>query len=403
MEDTSSTFQQGNSSPSSLDFSLCPTAATLIFLPSIYALLFLTALPGNMLSLWVFLRCISTISPTHVYLSHLSISNLLLCLTSPFLAAYYAHGSAWALNDILCQLVLHGITPVLHINIYISLLILTWVALCRFAALIQNTHASRPSTLITLLPHGFFTRLTKVTFANTVCVIVWVVSVGGIVPVTVYYSVNEAMSSTTSTEDEKGECMKVCYSPPVELGGSTSATLTVPVIIMFFVFYLLVLLCYMTVLRHIRRSRRNTPLSTSQNLLTRVFRNIVVIQVVLSVCLLPYHIYKPIFISLAHDQLELAFTYGPEICNSCHPLSTFIELKNCLFLLAALRGSTDPVMYFVLDQKFRHQTLKLLRCNQKNQWRRLIFWSTTSNPKAEQTGEGNVGTATADLSHESVL
>ncbi|KAF3843676.1 hypothetical protein F7725_002525 [Dissostichus mawsoni] len=91
----------------------------------------------NILSLWVFLRCISTISPTHVYLSHLSISNLILSLTTPFLAAYYAWGSDWTLSSVLCQLVLHGITPVLHINIYISIMILTWVALSRFASLIQ--------------------------------------------------------------------------------------------------------------------------------------------------------------------------------------------------------------------------------------------------------------------------
>ncbi|XP_047198499.1 probable G-protein coupled receptor 82 [Hippoglossus stenolepis] len=169
MDFTPFTFPPDNSSFSSSVSCLCPTAATRIFLPSVYTLLFLTALPGNALSLWVFLRCISTISPTHVYLSHLSISNLLLSLTAPFLAAYYAWGSVWTLSGALCQLVLHVITPVLHINIYISLVILTWVALCRFAVLIQHTHASRPSTCTTLLPHTFFTCLLRASFASRVC------------------------------------------------------------------------------------------------------------------------------------------------------------------------------------------------------------------------------------------
>ncbi|XP_008278179.1 probable G-protein coupled receptor 82 [Stegastes partitus] len=393
MEDALHTLSPDNVSSTPFDCPLCPTAASLYFLPSIYILLFFTALPGNILSLWVFLRCISTISPTHVYLSHLSISNLLLSITAPFLAAYYALGSVWMLSDVLCQLVLHGITPVLHINIYISLMILTCVALSRFAALIQNTHASRPSAFTTVLPHAFFTRLTKVSFANAVCVTMWVVSVGGIVPVTVYYSVNEAMScdAAAAGEAEKGQCAEVCYSPAVELGGSLSGTLTVAVITIFFVFYLLVLLSYMAVLRHVRRSRRDANITTSKSLLSRVLRNIVVIQVVLSVCLLPYHIFKPIFISLAQSPCT-------NTRNDCHPLSIFVELKNCLFLLAALRASTDPVMYFLLDRTFRSQTLRLLRCNQKIPERRQKFWLTTesTNQKVEKVGEENVVAATVD-------
>lgn len=272
-------FPHSNASLS--DLSLCPTAATLFFLPTSYCLLFLTALPGNALSLWVFLRRISTISPTHIYLTHLSISNLLLSLTTPFLAAYYARGSVWSLTAVQCQIVLHGITPVLHINIYISLMNLTWVALSRFAALIQKTHASRPSSCVTLLPNAFFTHFTRVSFAHSTCIVVWVVSVGCTVPVTVYYSVIEAMRPDDGAS-EQSECPEVCYSPDVELGGSLSAALTVPVITMFFVFYLMVLLSYMTVLRHIRRSRRNTNVTTSQSLLTKVLRNIVVIQVTMT-------------------------------------------------------------------------------------------------------------------------
>lgn len=276
MENTS--FPSENTSFSSV-LTLCPTTATLFFLPSFYTLFFLTSLPGNALSLWVFFRCISTTSPIHVYLSHLSISNLLMCLTAPFLVAYYAQSSVWMLSGFFCQLVLHAVTPVLHINIYISVVILTWVALSRFATLIQHTHASRPSVCIKLLPHSFFTCLTRTSFASKVCATVWVVAVGGTVPVTVYYSLNEAAAGGGGDEAEKEGHVEVCYNPAVEVGGSLSAAFNVPVITIFFVFYLLVLLSYMIVLRHIGRSRRNTNINASQSLLGRVFRNILVIQV----------------------------------------------------------------------------------------------------------------------------
>lgn len=281
MEYTPYTFPSDNTSFSSV-LSLCPTTATLFYLPCIYTLFFLTSLPGNALSLWVFVWCISTISPTHVYLSHLSISNLLTCLTAPFLAAYYAQASVWTLSGFLCQLVLHGVTPMLHINIYISIVILTWLALSRFAALIQHTHASRPSVCTKLLPHRFFACLTRTSFASRVCATVWVVAVGGIVPVTVYYSVIEAAAGSGGDEAEKEGSVEVCYNPAVELGGSLSAAFTVPIITMFFMFYLLVLLSYITVLRHIGHSRRNTNITASHSLLGRVLRNILVIQVVIS-------------------------------------------------------------------------------------------------------------------------
>ncbi|XP_078118803.1 putative G-protein coupled receptor 82 isoform X2 [Sander vitreus] len=404
MEYTTYTFPLDNASHSSSVPPLCPTSATLFFLPSVYTLLFLTALPGNVLSLWVFLRCISATSPIHIYLSHLSISNLMLSLTAPFLAAYYARGSVWTQSGVLCQLVLHGVTPVLHINIYISIMILMWVALSRFAALIQHTHASRPSGCATLLPRGFFDCLKRTSFASRVCAAVWAVAVGGIVPVTVYYSVNEAVSGEAAA---KGGCAEVCYNPAVEIGGIWSATVAVPVITLFFVFYLLVLLSYMMVLRHIQRSRRSTSVPTSQCLLGRVFRNIAVIQIVLSVCLLPYHIFKPIFIYLAHYQHQLKYSPGPNICNHCHPLSTFVELKNCLLLLAALRGSTDPLMYFLLDKTFRLQTIRLLRCKQNNPESRretqMCSVTGSGNQKAAQLVAGNVATATAGLSQGSVL
>ncbi|XP_020487609.2 probable G-protein coupled receptor 82 [Labrus bergylta] len=368
-----------NSSPpdntsSSFVLSLCPTATTLFILPSTYTLLFLTALPGNALSLWVFQRCITSISPTHVYLSHLSVSNLMSSLTMPFLAAYYARGSAWPLSSALCQLVLHVITPNYLINMYISLIILTLVALNRFASLIKHTHASRPSTCTTLLPNRFFTCLTRTAFAHRVCVAMWVVAVGGIVPVTVYYSVKETTADAEKGVGSGGE--GVCYSPAVELGGALSAVLNAPLILLFFVFYLLVLLCYMTVLRHIRRSRRSTNIPTSHSQLGRVLRNIVVIQVVLSVCLLPYHIFKPVFIYLAHDQPMLTFSTRPD---TCHPLSTIVELKSFLIFLAELRGATDPLMYFLLDKMFRSQTLRLFRCNKPDSGSRHVHCSITGS------------------------
>lgn len=51
-------------------------------------------------------------------------------------------------------------------------------------------------------------------------------------------------------------------------------------------------------------------------------------QIVLSVCLLPYHIFKPIFIYLASKQALLIPGHGID----CHPLSGMVEVTTIIFL-----------------------------------------------------------------------
>ncbi|KAF7658504.1 hypothetical protein LDENG_00011370 [Lucifuga dentata] len=168
------------------------------------------------------------------------------------------------------------------------------------------------------------------------------------------------------------------------------------------------LLSYVTVLRHIRRSRRSTSIQTSRGLLARVLRNIIVIQVVITVCLLPYYIFKPIFNSVVHEQHQLtspphnSSAPGVHTIIQCHPFSFLIELKNCLVLLATLRSSIDPVVYFLLDKTFRHLTLRLFRCTSKtDQDSSPDDRMSGANQRTEKLGVGTE-TPTADLSHERV-
>ncbi|KAM3861915.1 LOW QUALITY PROTEIN: putative G-protein coupled receptor 82 [Diretmus argenteus] len=197
----------------------------------------------------------NALNPTQIYLSHLSFSNLLLSIATPFLAAYYAQGSVWPWGSVLCQLML-SVPPVIYMNIYLGVIIPTWVALSR-STLIQHTHASRLSACTTLLPNTFFICLRRATFVHRVCATVWVVvrrrGGGGVL------------------QPSNGEW-----------GGSVSIACNVAGIILFFVCFLMVLLSYMTVVQHTRRSRRSANITDSRSLLPRVFCNIVVIQVAMN-------------------------------------------------------------------------------------------------------------------------
>jgi len=267
---------------------LCPTSATLIALPCFYILLFITGLPGNMLSLWVSLRRISATAPTQVYLSHLSVSNLLVSLTTPFMAMYYVQAAARPATSVLCQLVLHVATPVLHVNIHLAVVLLTWVALSRLAILTCRTPG---------VCGAFISCLRRASFARGVCVGSWVVVGGVTTSVTLYYSVKEIRSDRADggrggaaangsqawdERDQEKEEVALCYRAATELGGNLSAAGQVITITIFFACLLLVLLCYVLLFVHIRRLRLNAKMTASQGLHGRVLRNIVVIKVLVN-------------------------------------------------------------------------------------------------------------------------
>ncbi|XP_065107454.1 probable G-protein coupled receptor 82 [Paramisgurnus dabryanus] len=339
-----------NSSRAEFNIShLCQTSATSIVLPVMYTLMFLIGLPGNTLSLWVFMKKIAIKTSTHIYLINLGISNLILCLTMPFLAIYYANGRKWAKNNTMCQIAINGLTPVLHINICIGVMILSWVALSRFASLIQHSHANRPSRWLKVLPRAFLSRNRHARLAHALCLVTWAIVVLCVIPFVVQYSVRV----TANVEDVR----KVCYSAAVEVGGAGSHVFALVAVSLFFVFFLLVLGSYMAVIRHIWRSKKSVAISDTQRVYARVFRNIVIIKLVLVVCLLPHHIYKAIFIHMVKEQ-SLSESLPSD---ACHPLSVHVEIKNMLLCLATLRCCTDPVMYFMLDKTFRRHANGLLR------------------------------------------
>ncbi|KAI5107105.1 probable G-protein coupled receptor 82 isoform X1 [Silurus meridionalis] len=320
---------------------LCQTISTYLILPALYAALFIVGLSGNLLSLWIFMTKISTKTPTHIYLINLGFSNLIMCLTVPFNAAYYALGSSWPASSLKCEFVINVLTPVLHINIEGGMLILTWLALSRFATLIQHNYGQRPSRCTKFLPRILLSRLQKAPFAIAMCIGTWAFVVAAIIPLVVLYS-------TMETDRMDNNSQRSCYGVPVEIGGSGSQMFTIVGITLFFLCLLLVMSAYISVIRHMKRTKNNSAISDRQKVYSKVCRNILVIQIVVVICLLPHHIYKAIFIAMVKND-----SHSGDLSAKCHPFSMRIEVKNILLFLAVLRGSMDPLLYFLLDKTFK--------------------------------------------------
>lgn len=327
---------------------LCPSVTTNAILPTLYTLMFLTGLPGNVLALWVFIAKIPDKSPTHIYLINLGVSNLVLCLTMPILAVYYAMGLIWDISHLICRMAISCLTPLIHTNIGVGMINLTWVALSRCATLVLNTHAHRPSRVTYILPPACLRQLRHTRCAWILCLGTWGLVLVGLIPAIAMYSM----------EVSDPQAREVCYSATVEVGrvGPVVTTVISASVVTFFLCYLLVLGSYVAVTRHILRIRSSTAVSNQQHVYAKVFRNIVVIQVVMSICLLPHHVCRAVFTPLAHAYSEFA----RPLANGCHPLSVLVEVKNMLLCLAALRCTTDPITYFMLDRTFRKHMIRVL-------------------------------------------
>lgn len=362
---------------------LCQTSTTYLVLPILYSATFIIGLSGNVLSLWVFMVKISTKTPTHIYLINLGISNLILCLTMPFNAVYYAFSTSWPASSLKCQLAINFLTPVLHTNIAGGMFILTWLSLSRFATLVQQNYGHRPSRCTKVLPGIFLSRLQQTPFATAVCAGTWALVLMAIVPTVVVYATME-----TARMDNNSK--QVCYSAPVEVGGTGSQTSAIVGIIMFFLCLVLVLSAYMAVIRHINRTKIN-GLSDRHSVYSRVCRNILVIQIVLVICLLPHHTYKAIFIAMAQYNSQPG-----DPVDKCHPFSMSVEIKNVLLCLAVLRCGTDPITYFLLDKTFKRYACGMF-------WENFNTKDSQSSRTMNECGQlnqYNSGNLTGALTHK---
>ncbi|XP_071462300.1 probable G-protein coupled receptor 82 [Marmota flaviventris] len=308
-----------------------PSMISSTALPIIYTLLCIVGLFGNSLSQWVFLAKIGKKTSTHIYLAHLVTANLLVCGAMPFMGIYFLKGYQWEYHSAQCIVVNFLGTLSMHVSMFVSLLILCWIAISRYATLMKKDSMQGPTSCYEKIFYGhLLKKFRQPNFARKLCIYIWGVVLGIIIPVIIYYSVVEAT--------EGGESL--CYNPQTELGAMISqiAGLIGTTFIGFS--FLVVLTSYYSFVNHLRKVRTCTSIVEKDLTYSSVKRHLLVIQILLIICFLPYSIFKPIFFVL-HQK------------GDCQQLNYLIEIKNVLTCLASARSSTDPIIFLLLDKTFK--------------------------------------------------
>ncbi|NWW41884.1 GPR82 protein, partial [Panurus biarmicus] len=311
--------------------SLClqPSPATTVALPLIYSCLLPAGIFGNALAAWIFSWRAPTRRTQCIYLANLVTANLLVCSTMPFLAAYFANGHRWPYGSLACRMAHHLGALVMHVSMYVTITILGSIALSQYATLKKNSGTKHSSAL----PGNFHGRLLhefqRPKFAKYLCVVIWLI-VLCVTATAIMYNIQDRGSGEFPT----------CYNIRVEVGERPAKIAGSLATVCFFLSFMTVLWSYYSLSRHLSRIQKNTCIRKNHLIYRTVKRNILFIQMILTVCFLPYHIFRPIFYVLLPD-------------SDCPRLNYLVEIKNFLTCLAAAKSSLDPVIILLLDKTFK--------------------------------------------------
>ncbi|KAI1899230.1 hypothetical protein AGOR_G00059670 [Albula goreensis] len=275
-----------------------------IFLPTVYGIIFILGTIGNGLVIAVMGYQEKSKTMTDKYRLHLSVADLLFVVTLPFWAVDAA--SSWYFGGFLCVFV-HAIYTV---NLYSSVLILAFISLDRYLAVVHATNSQAPRKLLA----------EKVIYLG-----VWLPAALLTVPDLVFAKTRETGSRIT--------CMHI-YP---ENGFIWMAAFRFQHIFVGFVIPgLIILTCYCIIIVKLSRG------STGQQKRKALKTTVILILCFFS-CWLPYCV--GIFV----DTLMI-LNVIPYSCDLEHRLQTWISITEAL---AYFHCCLNPILYAFLGVKFK--------------------------------------------------
>lgn len=273
----------------------------LALLPSVYGVVFILALVGNLLALWFLVVRERRNWHTGVVLScNLAVSDLLYVLTLPLLIIYYSWGKDWMFGDALCKIERFFFTC----NLYVSIFFIMAISVNRCVA----------------LKWPFFTRShVKPAQVKVISVIIWIV-VGAIsCPVFKFSSVcvysNRTLCVSFCNNTQESESLHFKYKIFLSVFGC-------------FVPFLVTFTSYCVVIRVVWR---NANISTPEK--RKVALLVALVLVLYAISFLPYNI-----LMIYHLYLKIKHR------NSCWGYDMYQVSKG----LAALNMCIHPILYMAV-------------------------------------------------------
>ncbi|XP_020496750.1 C-X-C chemokine receptor type 4b [Labrus bergylta] len=305
-----------------------------IFLPTVYGIIFILGIIGNGLVVVVigFQRRARTM--TDKYRLHLSVADLMFVLTLPFWAVDAA--SNWYFRGFLCVFV-HSIYTV---NLYSSVLILAFISLDRYLAVVRATNSQATRKLLA---------------SRVIYVGVWLPAAVLTVPDLVFARVRNTGSSnflftadSMETADPRIICQRIY---PQE----TSLIWTVVfrfqhILVGFILPGLVILICYCIIIAKLSEGTKG------QALKKKALKTTVILILCFFTCWLPY------CVGIFFDTLMMLNVVSTS-CALQQAVEKWISITEAL---AYFHCCLNPILYAFLGVKFKKSARSALTANSKS-------------------------------------
>ncbi|XP_043983452.1 cysteinyl leukotriene receptor 1 [Gambusia affinis] len=277
-----------------------------------YSLITVLGFVGNGFALIVLIKTYRQITPFHVYMMNLAMSDLLCVMTLPLRVLYYVRKGHWEQGDFLCRISSYF----LYVNLYCSIYFMTAMSVTRFLAIVYPVKNLGMAT---------------VNRARFVCLGIWVFS---------SFASSPFLMSGQSF-DEKSNKTK-CFEPPEynsERLPKLQALNYFALVLGFILPFLVILICYAGIVRTLLS--RNPAVRRQKSSASKAIRMIVIVLLTFLVSFMPYHIQRTIHLSLLSTTMT---------CDDKNFMHKSVVVTLCL---AACNSCFDPMLYFFSGESFR--------------------------------------------------
>lgn len=279
-----------------------------------YVLIFLLAIPGNLVVGLVIGLSKQALPPSDLYLLHLAVADLLLAITLPFWATSATKG--WIFGDAMCKIV----TILQEVSFYSSILFLTCISMDRYMVIVRAMESRKANRQ--MVSWG-------------ICVAVWVV--GALLSLPGLFS-----SSFVSQNSRQIVCAELYDPSSADMW--RLLTRIVRHTLGFLIPLAIMLPCYGVTIMRLFRIRGGFQRQ-------RAMRVIVFVVVAFLLCWTPYHI------AVMAD----TFFRTKIVPYQC---TARIAVDQAMFVtqsLGLLHSCVNPVLYAFVGEKFRKRLLQIMR------------------------------------------
>lgn len=288
--------------------------AVMIVASMFYVLIFLLAIPGNLIVGLVICLSKQSLPPSDLYLLHLAIADLMLAITLPFWATSVTKG--WVFGDAMCKIV----TILQELSFYSSILFLTCISVDRYMVIVRAMEARKANRQVA---------------SWVVCAAVW--AVGALLSLPGLFN-----SSFPSQNQSQMVCAEL-YDPS-SADVWRLATRILRHTLGFIIPLAIMLPCYGVTIRRLLHIRGGFQRQ-------RAMRVIVFVVFAFLLCWTPYHI------AVMVD----TFFRTKIVPYQCPARMAVDQAMFATQSLGLLHSCVNPVLYAFVGEKFRRRLFQIMR------------------------------------------